>query len=377
MKISNILLLSVFAATLAAQGDASLQAAIKEVDALATDELARHPIGGCTVGIVVGSELVWAKSYGLADIEGEISASNEHLYRIGSITKQFTGLMLLQLEERGMVHLTDSVIEHFPELADIGDRPKHSPPITFLQLATMTAGLSREPRNLHQHLQGAVEEWEDVMIAAMPDVRYEFEPGTHYQYSNIGYAILGATLGRVAEASFVDFQLEEIFAPLHMIDTVFEPNDRVSGRIAKGYELRDGKPDGNQPAREHAGRGYKVPNGAIYTTVADLACFLSFELGHGPESVLSKKARLANYGRVVMANGNLDFGYGVGFMIRRYGERLVIGHGGGVPGYSAAAWVEPAKQVGVIVLRNVGGGRFRTDNLCQVALRAIAMSRQN
>ncbi len=348
------------------------KAAIAEIDQLASAELAKQNVGGCTIGIVVDGELVFAKSYGVADIEANTSATNDHVYRIGSITKQITGLMLLQLAESGDVRLSDPVRNYLPEIRNIKNRFERSPPITLIQLATMTSGLAREPDNLATHLQGPVRDWQKTLITALRDTRFRFEPDTQYHYSNVGYAILGAALSRAAEREFVDYVQEQILNPLQMHHTAFAPNGTIADAIAKGYTLRSGVPDATTSQREHAGRGYKVPNGALYTTVGDLAKFVVFELGNGPADVLPKEAVKRNFDRVNSSNGALSSGYGIGFGIFRHDDLTMIGHGGSVAGYNAAAYVHRPSQTGAIVLRNVGGGRFSAKDLCRRMLAVVA-----
>src|SRR5262249_5480794 len=130
------------------------------------------------------------------------------------------------------------------------------------------------------------------------------------------------------------------------------------------------------PEREHQGRGYKVPNGAMYTTVGDLARFLSFELGYGPEGVLKKVTLEDNFKRVNSADGDLTSGYGIGFQVERHGGLIAYGHGGWVAGYLAGAVVGRASRVGVVVLRNVGGRPFNSSGLVMRALETVAASRR-
>ena len=189
--------------------------------------------------------------------------------------------------------------------------------------------MGREPANLAKFLVGPVSQWEQTMIAALGETKYDHEPGTRFLYSNIGYAALGAALGRAAKMPFTTYVESHIFRPLGMTQTAFEPNAAIQPAIAKGYEIdRSGKVSSDDPQREHAGRGYKVPNGAIYTTVGDLARFVALELGEGPESVLKKEFLQEQQARVGSANGRLDSGYGVGFQLSRRGEHVFLGHSG-------------------------------------------------
>jgi CubicO group peptidase (beta-lactamase class C family) len=349
-----------------------LSKAFEQIDALAAAEWAKDRIGGITVGVVVGPQLLWTKSYGFADAEKKTSADRETVYRIGSITKQFTGLMLLQLVEAGRVHLADPVEKYFPEVNKIGNRYQHAPPITLVQLATMTAGISTEPLNLPKHLKGPVSEWQEALIEALPDTRYAFEPGTRFLYSNIGYAILGAALSRAADQPYPRYVQQRILIPLGMTHTAFEPNSVIEPKLAKGYSVRGSKVDAEVPQREHAGRGYKVPNGALYTTVDDLARFVAFELGEGPETVLKKDTLAANFRRVTATASDLKSGYGVGFAVAREGDWLFCGHNGAVAGYQADAIFNRPSKVGFIILRNVSGGKFDVHGLATKSLAILS-----
>ncbi len=359
-----------------AQISAGFEAALTQIDRMTQTELGQDDIGSLTVGVVKQGALVWTKSYGFADMATRKVATVDTVYRIGSITKPFTALMLLQLVERGVVRFSDPVERYLSAINEVQNRIDGAPPISFVQLATMTSGLGREPEDLPTYLVGPVDEWALVMRNALPHVEYSFEPDTHYHYSNIGYAVLGAALAEASGRPFVDYMTEEIFHPLGMTQTAFEPNPEIQGHLATGYGVTDGVIDADTPAREHAGRGYKVPNGAMYTTVGDLAKFLAFQLGHGPDNVLARETVAGNFTRVNSANGDLSTGYGVGFQAIRRSGFVTYGHGGSVAGYRAAAFIARDSQVGMIVLRNVGGGAFRVTDFCLQALEVLVMSEQ-
>jgi D-alanyl-D-alanine carboxypeptidase len=325
-------------------------AAIDEIDAMVAEELAKDGVGSVTIGIVTGPRLAWTKSYGQADSEAKRAASRESVYRIGSITKQFTALMLLQLVEQGKVHLTDPLQKYVPEFAQVAPLFPGMPQPTLIQLATMTSGLAREPVGAPDHSVGPVSGWQDKVLTAIPFVKYAHEPDTRYLYSNIGYATLGVALSRAAGQPFTDYVQQRILKPLGMTRTVFDPDAAMRPHLAKGYEiLEGGKVDGEASVREYAGRGYRVPNGALFSTVDDLARFVSWELGEGPSGILKKETQDDNYRRVSSANGDLTSGYGVGFMATRRGTLVALGHGGTTAGFRAAAQFDRRSKNGVIV----------------------------
>jgi CubicO group peptidase (beta-lactamase class C family) len=350
-----ILLLALsFAAPAATQAPAQpdYAAALREVDALAAGIHHKDPLGGITVGVVSGPKLIWTKSYGFANAEDKRAASAETVYRIGSITKQFTALMLLQLAEQGTVRLTDPVEKYVPELSAVPRFHPAAPPITLVQLATMSSGLAREPKGPPDHSRGPVSGWTEKVLVSLPQTVYQYEPGTQYLYSNIGYATLGVALERAAGKPFTQYVQERIVAPLGMTHTAFELTPSMRQHVARGYSrTRDGTVDWSAAERELEGRGYRVPNGALMSTVTDLARFISFELGEGPW-IVKKETQDANYTRVQIADGTLSSGYGVGFQATRRGTLIALGHGGSTAGFRASALFDRASKTGVIVLRN-------------------------
>jgi len=334
----------------------SLRPRLPEIDSLISADFARRPIGSVTAGVIAGKDLIWSKSYGDADMEKKIPADADTVYRIGSITKMFTALMLEQLVDAGKVHLSDPVEKYFPEIKTVQGRYADAPPITLVQLATHTSGLGREPDNTETYVKGAVADWEKTLIAALPHTHYIFEPGTRFSYSNIGFAILGAALSRAAGESYIEYLPKHIFQPLGMTHSALERNAQMLPHLSKGYQVMgpNGGVDSETPQREHeTGRGYKVPNGAIYTTVGDMARFASFLMGKGPESVL-KTASLERFQKqlVVPADIGLTSGYGIGFQVDRRDNYVAFGHGGAVAGYTSMLLINLPKGVGVIVFSN-------------------------
>ena len=355
--------------------------AVPEVAAAAAEEIRRiveeDGRGGAAFGIVVAGETVVADGFGFADTEGKTPARADHLFRIGSITKPVTAMAMLRLVHLGEARFGDSVTAFVPELESVENPYSWTPGPSVFQLATMTSGLAREPRDLPRYLVGAPQDWLDTALRALEEVSFEYEPGTRYQYSNIGYAMLGAAVERAAGEPFMAHVGEHLLTPLGMDSSTFFPTPELDGRIAEGATVNDdGSLDAETPAREHAGRGYKVPNGALYSTVEDLGVFLRFLVGveGAPfDGVIPADFRQENLTKAFAA-GDLSSGYGFGFMTRRLDDAggdsfTAYGHGGSVAGYRAAAWIEPQTGAAVILLRNVGGDGL---NLTELSLSALA-----
>jgi CubicO group peptidase (beta-lactamase class C family) len=353
--------------------------ALRTVDSLAAVEFARDSVGSLTVGVVVDTGIVWTRSYGWADMETRRAADRRTGYRIASITKLFTALMLQQLEAAGTVRLDDPVERVYPAIRSTSGYATAGPPITFRQLATMTSGLAREPDNVGPFWTGPAARWEATLAQALPHTRVEAAPGARFGYSNVGYAILGAALAEAAGMPYLRWQEERILRPLGMRETSFEVDARLAGRLATGYVIRPDRSvdDGEAAAREaREGRGYKVPNGGIVTTVDDMGRFVRFALGRGPASVLAPAQLDRGYAAATAALGDTGMTFGYGVMAERRDGRTWFGQEGGMLGYSAMLSFDRVHGVGVIVLRSALGGRARHDRLAAAALRALVEARR-
>ena len=351
--------------------EASVNARCAGIDSLVAADFVKHPVGSVTVGVVFGKQLIWTKSYGDADAEKKLPANKDTVYRIGSITKMFTALMLEQLADADKVHLSDSVEKYFPEINTVQGRFPGAPPITLIQLATHTSGLDREPGDTEKYVKGAVSDWEKTLIAALPHTRYAFEPGTRFSYSNIGFATLGAALSRASGQRYVEYIPKHIFEPLSMSHTALELTPEILPHLSKGYLADKGEVDTQFAQREHEdGRGYKVPNGAIYTTVVDLARFSSFLMGQGPDSVLNGASLERNLTQsAVQADYQLSNGSVLGGMVLRRDTYIAFGHSGAVAGYQAGLYMNREATIAVIVLANsLGSDAVDTNGLALKSL---------
>jgi CubicO group peptidase (beta-lactamase class C family) len=346
---------------------------LRAVDSTAAAEFARDSIASLTIGVVTDQGLVWTKSYGFADMGTRRLANRQSVYRIGSVTKMFTALMLHQLDAAGKVRLSDPVERYYPEIKAIQGYSTLTAPITFLQLASMTSGIAREPKEEGPFWTGPVSQWDSTLRLALPHTAMELAPGTRFLYSNIGYAILGASLSRAAGVPFVQWQREHILDPLGMRHTAFELDRAITADLTRGYAIsQDGDFTSTQSDREAlSGRGYKVPNGALYTTVDDLSRFLSLQLGHGPKEVVSPARLDSAYNGALLGGVDPKREYGIGFSIEPHGTSTWFGHGGAVAGFSATVTFDRDHQVGVIVLRNALGGRVRPPALASFALQRV------
>ena len=356
--MKRLLLLSLVLFVVVPAQQPSLEATFAELDQLLAAEFAKDGVGGASIGVVVADKLVWTKNYGYADMEAKRVPTSDTVYRIGSITKQFTALALLRQVEAGKMQLTDPLEKYVPEIKALRGRKDGWPAPTLLQVATMMSGIAREPSGCGDHSVGPLSVWKDKVLGCLPTTSYAHEPGTQYLYSNIGYASLGVAIERAGGKPFTDQVIEGVVAPLGMKRTGWEASAALRNDLAHGYVRRDGKGDRTGPDRELEGRGYRVPNGNLFSTVNDLARFVMWELGTLEAPVIKRDTQTFNYGRSYSANGDMTSGYGLGFMVTRRGDMVALGHGGSTAGFRASALFHPRSRTGVVVLRNAEGGPF-------------------
>ena len=239
----------------------------------------------------------------------------------------------------------------------------------------MMSGIAREPgRDCRDHSVGPLAVWQQKVLGCLPLTSYAHEPGTQYLYSNIGYASLGIAIERAGGAPFTDQVIDGIVKPLAMTRTGWEASAALRTDLAHGYTRRDGKADRRRPDAELDGRGYRVPNGNLFSTVTDLARFVMWELGALKAPVINPEMQTFNYARTYSANGTMSSGYGLGFQATRRGNLVFLGHGGSTAGFRASALFEPRSRTGVVVLRNAEGGSFDAGRVAQRILEQVAQA---
>jgi CubicO group peptidase (beta-lactamase class C family)/pimeloyl-ACP methyl ester carboxylesterase len=299
---------------------------IRDLDRTATEAVKNPNDIGYTLAVVTREGLAWTKSYG--------RATSESAYRIGS--GAFTAVMLLQLTRAGTVHLSDRVEKYVPELKSARNAYPDAAPVSLLQLAVHTSGLTLDVRDGDAYTKGPIADWEKTLVAALRHTSYEFEPGTHAAASNIDESILALALSRAAQQRYDEYVKQRILLPLGMTHTDF-PSEAGDGGL------------GHRPV--------------LYATIGDLARFASFMMLGGPDGVLSRRDLEENYRRLWITNSvavpNPNEGFGIGFdgetwTSNHYYFILPVTYGGS--GYEAALWFEPRRHAGVILLHQGSGG---------------------
>src|SRR5829696_4746007 len=243
--------------------------------------LNRHPAVGLAVGVVRNGSLEFFSGHGLADIASTTPITQDTVFRIGSITKTFTAIAVLQLWEQGLIDLDAPANDYLRAYRLIPARAAHRP-ATVRQLLTHTAGLPQlvHPSRAFKPILGETVKFGQRLPTLAEfyrgGLRLVAEPGTQHTYSNHGFATLGQIVEDVSGQPLDRYFRDRIFGPLGMEHTDLVRSDRVTARLATGYALRS---DGPRPVPDCdlVTRG----GGGIYSTAADMARYVAALLGGG------------------------------------------------------------------------------------------------
>jgi CubicO group peptidase (beta-lactamase class C family) len=312
---------------------------IEQVDAL-FKEWDRPGLPGCGLGIIEDGRFIYQRGYGMANLEYDIPISSPTVFRIGSVSKQFSAMAILLAAAEGTLSLDDDVRKYVPEL------PDYSQPVTIRQMLHHTSGL-RDYIDV-AYLAGKGEagydtDEEAVEILERQD-QLNFTPGDEYLYSNSGYFLLSQIIARVTGQSLREYAAEKIFQPLGMSHTHFHDDTRgIVKNRATGY--RPKKDDGFEISVSTID---VVGDGGIFTTVEDLARWdqNSYDKQVGGEALLTEMVTPGTL------NGGEKLTYALGLGVTEYRGLAIEEHGGSWVGYRAGMLRFPEQKFSVICLCN-------------------------
>ena len=331
MKSLSLILASFLAAGVARGEIAS------DLDALASSYYpAAEP--GAAVLVIKDGEVLLRKGYGLADLEQEIPIEPDMVFRIGSVTKQFTTAAILLLEEEGKLSVEDDLRKHLP------DFPTSGRTITIAQLLTHTSGI-RSYTDMPDFGGKMREDMSvDQIIALFRDQPLGFEPGEKYAYNNSGYVLLGAIVERVSGKTYETYLREKVFEPLGMSQTYYGSASRIVPKRAQGYDGVNAEFEN----AEYLSMSIPYAAGSLLSTVDDLAKWDRALYGTG----LLSQASLDKWWKPFSLASGESIHYGYGWSISSYEGHPVVSHGGGINGFTCYLLRMPEDRVFVTVLTN-------------------------
>jgi CubicO group peptidase (beta-lactamase class C family) len=306
-------------------------------------------------GIVHDQALIASGAFGLANPDAGLAATPDTLYSICSISKLFTSVGLMQQYDAGRVRLDDPVDEHLDWFGRIEDAHPDDEPVTVRRLLTHSSGLPREsdfPYWTDPDYPFPTSEQIRERLSAQQTL---YPTSTYWQYSNLGLALVGEIVAEVSGAAYEDYMREQLLDPLEMDSTFTDiPVELRGGRMAIGYTALDHAGE-RQVVAPFQTRGI-APAAGFASNVTDLAKFAmwQFRVLDGEDDLL-KPATLREMQRVQYLDPDFETTWGLGFSVRKEGDRVYARHGGGCPGYITEFRIEPKTKIGAIVLTNTIG----------------------
>ncbi len=312
---------------------------------------------GAAVIVVRDGKTLLRAGFGMANLELDIAIEPDMVFRIGSVTKQFTAVALLILEGEGKVELDGALTTYLP------DYPKSDPPITLRHLLTHTSGI-QSYTGMDNFIEDVEEEFTVAeMIDRFKDRPAEFSPGDQYSYNNSAYFLLGAVIEKVSGVSYEEFVEERIFARLGMEQSSYGSHAEVVPRRVDGYT---GAPGAYRNAR-YLDMSQPYSAGALLSTVDDLA---KWDAALYDGSLLPVE-RLEQAWTAAQLNDGRSIHYGFGWSLAEYQGFKVVRHGGGIFGFVSHVVRIPEAKIFVAVLSN---SPVLPQGPAELALRAALMT---
>ncbi|HYN03395.1 MAG TPA: serine hydrolase [Vicinamibacteria bacterium] len=294
---------------------------------------------GAAVIVVKDGRTLFRKAYGMADLELGVTLQPDMVFRLGSITKQFTAAAILMLAEEGKLSLQDPIEKHL-----VG-YPTQGHVITIEHLLTHTSGIQSYtdmPGWMTSRIQGPMTVTE--LVDGFKKEPMQFAPGEKWAYNNSGYILLGAIVEKASGKTYEAFVRERIFQPLGMTASYYDRTEPIIPKRAPGYTR-----EGDQPRNaRYLSMTQPYAAGSLASTVDDLARWDASLYG---EKLLKKTSLDRAWTPYVLKSGK-PTGYGYGWGASTLRGRRAISHGGGIFGFSTYAVRLPDEHVYVAVLCN-------------------------
>ncbi len=316
-----------------------LEARWLEISEFLRDQRQAENIPGLSAALVADGKLAWLGAFGMADVENDVPATPQTVYRIGPITRMFTAVAVLQLVQSGRVGLHQSIRDYVPEFPDKGAT------INLRHLLAHLSGirgfrLSEESlnRKRYSRMVDTVELFKNDPLRA--------RPGERFLNSSLAYDLLGVMIERVGGDKYEAFLRRHIFEPAGMTATAIEDAEAIVPRRARGYRRTPGGTLRHSPFVDVS---ISVPADGLVSTAEDLA---RFAIAFQSHTILSAEF-IQVMTTVHKTNSGSDEQYGLGCFVRQESGLTIVGHGGWMPQVSAFLLIVPERRAAVVILANL------------------------
>lgn len=319
-------------------------------------EMRQKRIPAVSIALVDHGKTVWAQGFGMARPADSTPATANTVYRIGSVSKLFTDIGIMQLVERGELNLDAPITQYLP---DFHPTNPFGGNITLRHLMSHRAGLIREPPvgNYFDSTDTVLEH----MVASLNGTTLAYAPGERTKYSNAGIGTVGYVLQKVKGQPFAHYLKQAVIVPTGLTSSAFEPESALVKRLAAGRMWTLYGTEFTAPTFQLG----MSPAGSMYSTVHDLVRFMQmlFARGQGANGTVLKRETLES-----MWQPQFGGHYGLGFALDTLGGHRVVGHGGAIYGFATEIRVLPDDSVGVVVIGTKDGVNHVMERVARTAL---------
>lgn len=344
-----------------------IRRAMPVIDSLYRKHAETNHFPGISFGVVVDGQLIYTNSYGYTDIAKKTPATAASLFRIASMSKSFTAMAILKLRDEGKLDLDDPAYFYIPELKNIRYPAADAPHITIRHLLTHGAGFPEDNPWGDRQL---ADNDKELMEFIGKQISFSNPPDIAFEYSNLGFALLGKIVTKVSGKRYQDYIKENIWQPLGMKNAEWEYGNVPADKLAHGYrwlnnqwneeQLLHDTPDGSWGAM-----------GSMITSVEEFAKYMAFHMSawppsNAPETGPVKRSSVREMHHPWRFNGlnpnyrypdgrncaaASAYNYGLGWF-RDCDAKVYIGHSGGLPGFGSQWRIMPDYGIGVVAFAN-------------------------
>lgn len=315
----------------------------ESIDRIVVEEMREHGLAGVAVAVARGPFIVHAAGYGFADVENSIPVTPETVFRVGSITKQFTAAAILDLVDEGRLSLDDRLTEYLP------DYPGPGADVTVSMLLSHTAGIKNYT---------TLEPWWETLtmemsprrlIGSFEEAPFDFAPGSEFSYSNSGYVLLGWIAEQITGQPYGGILNERLFAPLNLRSASYCDDRALVPNRARGYAITDGE----LVHAAYVSMSQAYAAGGVCASARDLARWMSQlssggAIGRDGWQRMTRPATLAD-------GSSVEYGYGLAIGSLEGHRR--VGHVGGMLGFAGQIAYYDEDDITIVVLSNTEGAR--------------------
>ncbi len=310
----------------------------KQIDELLNGLFDNKGPGGVAL-VVKDGKIIYRKAFGLANLELNVKMKPDHIFRIGSITKQFTAVAVMQLVEAGQLDLDADITEY------IKDYPTHGHKITIKHLLNHTSGIKSYTGMSKWDSEARKRDFTPTaLIDYFKAEPMDFSPGEQFRYNNSGYVLLGHIIEVVSGGSYAEYINNNIFKPLKMERSSYGSTSRIVKDRAYGYD----QVDDTYKNADFLSMTQPYAAGSLLSTVDDVHTWYQAILN---DELISAESRELAHAMGVLNNGE-KVGYGFGWSIGNIQGTPMVEHGGGINGFLTASLVLPEEDVFIAVFSN-------------------------